>query len=126
MLCGGMQVRNGEGVASAPPPGPAEKLLGEWPELEAFGVDCVKRWLVRRERLIEIAKTLRRFPWMVGVARRRPLSILHSYTVEVYVARDVEGVLCPKRLGEGGQADRLFLLFEEQRRVGIDYAYYIL
>ncbi len=69
---------------------------------------------------------LRRLPWMVEVAGQRPVGILHPYAVEVYMARDVEGVLRPKRLGEGGQADRLFLLFEEQRRVGIDYAYYIL
>jgi hypothetical protein len=31
---------------------------------------------------------MRRFPWMVEVARQRPMSILHPYTVEVYVARD--------------------------------------
>jgi len=53
-----------------------------------FGVDWVKKWLVLRERLIEIAKVLRRFPWMVGVVTRRPMNILHLYTVEVYVARD--------------------------------------
>jgi hypothetical protein len=63
-------------------------LLRKWPELEAFGVDWVKKWLVRRERLIEIAKVLRRFPWMVEVIRQRPMSILHPYTVEVYVAVD--------------------------------------
>ena len=31
---------------------------------------------------------MRRFPWMVGVVRQRPMSILHPYTVEVYVAVD--------------------------------------
>ena len=31
---------------------------------------------------------MRRFPWMVDVVRQRPVSILHPYTVEVYVARD--------------------------------------
>ena len=31
---------------------------------------------------------LRRYPWMVEVARQRPMSILHPYTVEVYVAKD--------------------------------------
>jgi hypothetical protein len=72
----------------SPPPGPAEKLLGEWPELGAFGVEWVRKWLVRRERLIEIAKVLRRFPWMVEVIRQRPMSILHPYTVEVYVTKD--------------------------------------
>jgi hypothetical protein len=51
-------------------------------------VEWVKKWLDLRERLIEIAKTLRRFPWMVDVIRQRPMSILHPYTVEAYVARD--------------------------------------
>ena len=31
---------------------------------------------------------MRRFPWMVDVVRQRPMSILHPYVVEVYVARD--------------------------------------
>ena len=41
-----------------------------------------------RNRLVEIAKALRRFPWMVDVVRQRPMSILHPYMIEVYVARD--------------------------------------
>ena len=57
-------------------------------EAETFGVEWVKKWLVLRNRLVEIAKVLRRFPWMVEVIRQRPMSILHPYTVEVYVARD--------------------------------------
>jgi hypothetical protein len=48
----------------------------------------VKKWLDLRERLIEIARVLRRFPWMVEVIRQRPVCILHPYTVEVYVAKD--------------------------------------
>ncbi len=48
----------------------------------------MKKWLVRRERLIEIAKVLRRFPWMVDVIKQRPVGILHPYMVEMYVARD--------------------------------------
>ncbi len=28
-----------------------------------------------RERLVEIAKVLRRFPWMVEMVRQRPMSI---------------------------------------------------
>ncbi len=48
----------------------------------------MKKWLVLRERLIEIVKTLRKFPWMVDVVRQKPVSILHPYTVEVYVAVD--------------------------------------
>jgi hypothetical protein len=68
---------------------PVEELLREWPELEAFGVEWVKAWAPHaRERLIEIAKVMRMYPWMVEVVRQRPMSILHPYTVEVYVARD--------------------------------------
>jgi hypothetical protein len=71
-----------------PPPDPAEELLREWPELGAFGVDWVKKWLDLRERLIEIAKVLRRFPWVVDVIRQRPVSILHPYMIEAYVTRN--------------------------------------
>jgi len=63
-------------------------LLREWPELGAFGGDWVRKWLDLRERLIEIVKVMRRFPWMVEVVRQRPMSILHPYMVEVYVAVD--------------------------------------
>ncbi len=70
------------------PPDPAEELLKEYPELQAFGVEWVKKWLGLRERLMEIAKTLRKFPWMVDVVRQRPMNILHPYMVEVYVAKD--------------------------------------
>jgi len=71
-----------------PPPDPAEELLKEWPELGALGVEWVKKWLDLRERLVEITKVMRRFPWMVDVVRRNPISILHPYMVEVYVAKD--------------------------------------
>jgi len=57
-------------------------------EAETFGVEWVKKWLVLRNRLVEIAKVLRKFPWIVDVVRQRPASILHPYTVEVYVAKD--------------------------------------
>jgi hypothetical protein len=68
---------------------PVEELLREWPELEAFGVDWLKAWAPHsKERLVEIAKVMRRYPWMVEVVRRRPMNILHPYMVEVYVARD--------------------------------------
>jgi len=71
-----------------PPPDPVEELLREWPELGAFGVEWVKKWLDIRERLVEIANVMRRFPWMVDVVRQRPMNILHPYTMEVYVAKD--------------------------------------
>jgi hypothetical protein len=31
---------------------------------------------------------MRKFPWMVEVVKQRPMSLLHPYAVEVYVARD--------------------------------------
>jgi len=71
-----------------PPPDPSEELLKEYPELQAFGMEWVKKWLDLRERLIEIAKTLRRFPWMVDVVRRNPMGVLHPYVVNAFVARD--------------------------------------
>ena len=51
-------------------------------------MEWVRKWLVLRERLIEVAKVRRRFPWMVDVVRQRPMSILHPYMVEAYVAKD--------------------------------------
>ena len=51
-------------------------------------MEWVRKWLDLKERLVEIAKVLRRFPWMVEVVRQRPMSILHPYMVEVYVAKD--------------------------------------
>ncbi len=48
----------------------------------------MKKWAILRDRLVEIAKVLRRFPWMVDVVRQRPMSILHPYMVNAYVARD--------------------------------------
>jgi hypothetical protein len=68
---------------------PVEELLREWPELSAFGVEWVKAWAPHaKEELVEIAKVMRRFPWMVEVVRQRPVSNPHPYLVEVYVARD--------------------------------------
>ena len=48
----------------------------------------MKKWAILRDRLVEIAKVMRRYPWMVEVVKQRPMSILHPYTVEVYVAVD--------------------------------------
>jgi hypothetical protein len=63
-------------------------LLREYPELQAFGVEWVRKWLDLRDRLVEIASVSRKNPWMVDVIRQRPMSILHPYMVEVYVTRD--------------------------------------
>ncbi len=51
-------------------------------------MDWVRKWAILKERLVEIAKVMRRYPWMVDVVRQRPMSILHPYMIEVYVARD--------------------------------------
>ncbi len=76
------------------PPDPAEKLLREWPELGAFGLEWVRGWVPHaRQELVEIAKIMRRYPWMVEVVRQRPVSNPHPYLVEVYVARD-ESEVC--------------------------------
>ncbi len=71
-----------------PLPDPAEELLKEYPELGAFGVEWVRKWLVLRDRLVEIASALRRFPWMVDVIKQRSMNILHPYMIEAYVAKD--------------------------------------
>jgi len=68
---------------------PVEELLREWPELQAFGVEWVKAWAPHaKEELVEIAKVMRRYPWMVEVVRQRPVSHPHPYMVEAYVAVD--------------------------------------
>ena len=51
-------------------------------------MEWVRKWLSLRDRLVEIAKVLRKFPWMVDVIKQRPMSILDPYMIEVYVARD--------------------------------------
>ena len=77
-------------------------------------MEWVKKWLDLRERPVEIAKTLRRFSWMVEVARQRPVGILHPYMTEVYMTKDgvgdvslpkpAKGVLRTRRSREGGKA----------------------
>jgi hypothetical protein len=73
----------------------------------------VKKWAILKDRLVEIAKVMRRFLWMVEVVRQSQVSIFHPYMVEVYVARDgsevclshlVEGVLRTRRSRERSQA----------------------
>jgi len=68
---------------------PVEELFRECPELETFGLEWVRAWAPHaKQELVEIAKIMRRFPWMVEVVRQRPVSNPHPYLVEVYVARD--------------------------------------
>ncbi len=98
---------------------PVEELLREWPELGAFGVDWVRKWLDLRDRLVEIARTLRRFPWMVEVARRNPMSILHPYMVNAYVSRDGSEVCLQLALrtfcARGGEVREVKLELERAR-----------
>ena len=72
----------------------------------------MKKWAILKDRLVEIAKVMRRFLWMVEVVRQSQVSIFHPYMVEVYVARDgsevclshlVEGVLRAGRRRRGGE-----------------------
>jgi hypothetical protein len=68
---------------------PVEELLKEWPELSAFGVEWVRAWAPHaKQELVEIAKVMRRYTWMVEVVRQRPVANPHPYMVEVYVAVD--------------------------------------
>jgi hypothetical protein len=43
---------------------------------------------ILKDRLVEIASVLRKYPWMVEVVRQRPMNILHPYVIEVYIAKD--------------------------------------
>jgi len=66
-----------------------EELLKEHPELGAFGADWLRAWAPHaRDRLVEIANVMRRYPWMAEVLRRRPVGNPHPYMVEAYVAVD--------------------------------------
>ena len=70
-----------------PPPDPVEELLQEWPELGAFGREWIERFAVLRDRLVEIANALRRFPWMMEVIRtmnEKP----QPYAIFVLMAKD--------------------------------------
>jgi hypothetical protein len=68
---------------------PVEELLKEHPELGAFGADWLRAWAPHaRDRIVEIANVMRRYPWMAEVLRRRPVGNPHPYMVEVYVAVD--------------------------------------
>jgi hypothetical protein len=86
---------SGDGVdagAVRRPPGPAdpvERLLREYPELEAFGVDWLRTWAPRAGRQIAgMARVLRRYPWMAELIGQGPVGLVNPYSVEAYVARD--------------------------------------
>jgi len=85
---------SGDGVdaGAMEPPEPAdpvERLLREYPELEAFGVDWLRRWAPRAEKQIaRIARVLRRYPWMAELIGRGPVGLVNPYSVEAYASRD--------------------------------------
>ena len=66
----------------------AERLLQEWPELEAFGADWLRAWAPHaRDRIVEAARLLRRYPRMAELVKRRP-GLVNPYHMGVYVSRD--------------------------------------
>jgi hypothetical protein len=69
---------------------PVEELLKEWPELEAFGIEWLRFWTPHmKERIVEIANVMRRYPWMAKVEAIKQTHIFISpYVVEVYIAKD--------------------------------------
>jgi len=64
------------------------ELLKEYPELQAFGAEWVRKWGRLKDRLTEIAEALRRYPWMADVIRQGVEPDPHPYLVEVYAAVD--------------------------------------
>jgi len=68
---------------------PVERLLKEYPELGAFGVDWLRRWApYARERIAGMARVLRRYPWMAELIGRGPVDLIGPYSVEAYAAED--------------------------------------
>jgi len=68
---------------------PVERLLKEYPELEAFGVDWLRTWApYARERIARMARVLRRYPWMAELIGRGPVGLVNPYSVEAYASRD--------------------------------------
>jgi hypothetical protein len=71
------------------PADPVERLLKEYPELGALGVDWLRTWAPRAgKQIARIAKVLRRYPWMAELIGQGPVSLVNPYSVEAYVARD--------------------------------------
>ena len=75
-----------------PPPGqadPVERLLKEYPELSAFGVDWLRTWAPRaRGQIAGMARVLRRYPWMAELIGQGPVGLIGPCSVEAYVSRD--------------------------------------
>ena len=70
-----------------PPPEPADpvELLRERPELGAFGVDWVRAWAPHmKERLVEMAGAIRRYPWMAELIGQGPVGLVNPCSVEAH------------------------------------------
>ena len=113
---------SGDGVdaGAMEPPEPAdpvERLLREYPELEAFGIDWLRTWAPRAEKQIaRIARVLRRYPWMAELIGRGPVGLVNPYSVEAYASRDGSearmpfgGIYCS---ADGSSVRRLELEFK--------------
>jgi len=79
------------GAVKGPPEqtDPVERLLKEYPELGAFGVDWLRTWAPRAEKQIaRMARVLRRCPWMAELIGQGPVGLVGPYSVEAYAAGD--------------------------------------
>ena len=71
------------------PADPVERLLREYPELGALGVDWLRTWAPRAGKQIAgMARVLRRYPWMAELIGRGPVGLVNPYSVEAYAAED--------------------------------------
>jgi hypothetical protein len=74
------------------PPGPAEELLKEWPELQAFGVEWVRAWLpYAKERIKQLAEILRKHPKTKAIIETVGIRE-NPHIIEIYVVDDEECV----------------------------------
>jgi len=87
-----MSSGNGVDAGAVEPPeqaDPVERLLKEYPELGAFGVDRLRTWAPRAGKQIAgIARVFRRYPWMAELIGQGPVGLIGPYSVEAYASRD--------------------------------------
>ncbi len=70
---------------------PAEELLSEWPELEAFGTEWVRKWMpYAKERMVRIAEVLRRYSRARMIIEKVSETRENPYVIEMYIAPDGE------------------------------------
>ncbi len=69
----------------------ASELLREWPELEAFGVEWVKKWMpYAKERMVRIAEVLRSYNRARMIIEKVSETRENPYVIEVFIAPDGE------------------------------------